>query len=101
MPIFSYVAKDAGGKSVRAQESASSEQELKIRLSRRNLVIISISDANRPARTRFAGSKIKTAELVIFCKQLATMVKGGVPLLKAINSISDETRKPLFKATLE
>ena len=101
MPIFSYVAKDADGKSVRAQESASSEQELKIRLARKNLVIISISDSSRPIKTRFFGSKIKTAELVIFCKQLATMIKGGVPLLKAISSIADEVKNPLFKSTLD
>ena len=101
MPIFSYVAKDTNGKSVKGQESASSEQELKIRLARKNLVIISISDANRPARARLFGSKIKTSELVIFCKQLATMVKGGVPLLKAINSITDEVKNPIFRSTLD
>lgn len=100
MPIFSYVAKDAGGKSIRAQESASSEHELKIKLSRKNLTIISISESKKPGKTHIFGSKIKTAELVMFCKQLATMVRGGVPLLKAISSIADETKNPLFKSIL-
>ncbi len=101
MPIFSYVAKDANGKSVKARESASSEQELKIRLVRKNLVIISIIESKKPGKTRLFGSRIKTGELVIFCKQLATMIKGGVPLLKAINSISEETKNLTFKSTLD
>ena len=101
MPIFAYIAKDINGNSVKAQESALSEYELKTRLARKNLVVISIREVKKSGGIKLFGSKVKTSELVIFCKQLATMIKGGVPLLKAINSIADETKNPLFKSTLE
>ena len=101
MPTFSYIVKDSDGNSIRAQESAQSEYELKTRLSRKNLIIISITELKKPGGVKLLGKKIKTAELVLFCKQLATMVKGGVPLLKAISCIADEVRNPLFKSTLD
>ncbi|MDO8536033.1 MAG: type II secretion system F family protein [Candidatus Omnitrophota bacterium] len=100
MPIFSYIAKDASGKTIKAQELAGSEHELKINLARKNLIIISINESKKQEKTRSFRSKIKTAELVIFCKQLATMIRGGVPLLRAIDCISDEMKNPLFKSIL-
>jgi len=101
MPIFAYIAKDEKGNSVKGQETAGSEHELKTRLARKNLVIISIREVKKSGGIKLFGSKIKTSELVIFCKQLATMIKGGVPLLRAVSSIADETRNPLFKITLD
>ncbi|MDP3729948.1 MAG: type II secretion system F family protein [Candidatus Omnitrophota bacterium] len=100
MPTFSYIAKDTGGNSIKAHESAPSEHELKIRLARKNLTIISISEMKKPEKIHLFGSGIKTAELVIFCKQLATMIRGGVPLLRAIDCIADEVKNPLFKSVL-
>ena len=101
MPIFAYIAKDPNGNSIKAQESALSEHELKVNLARKNLTIISVREVKKSGSTKLFGSKIKTADLVIFCKQLATMIKGGVPLLKAISSIADEMKNPLFKSTLD
>ena len=101
MSIFAYIAKDPNGNSVKAQESAPSEHELKTMLARKNLVIISIREVKKSGGIKFFVSKINTSDLVIFCKQLATMIKGGVPLLRAISSIEDEMRNPLFKATLD
>lgn len=100
MPIYSYIAKDASGKSIRAQEFALSEYELKTRLTRKSLVIVSIKEVQKGGGFSLGKPKIKTGDLVLFCKQLATMVKGGVPLLRAINSIADEMKNPLFKSTL-
>lgn len=103
MPTFSYVAKDAAGKSISSKETALSEQDLKVSLSRRDLVIVSIKEV-KAARVKgylpFLKPKISTSDLVIFCKQLATMIKGGVPILRAIDSITEELKNPLFKATL-
>jgi len=101
MPTYNYVAKDPAGKSIKMREFALSEYELKTRLTRRNLTIISIKETGQATGASIFSGKIKTAELVLFCKQLATMVKGGVPLLRAINSISAEIKNPMFKSALE
>lgn len=100
MPLFSYVAKDANGRSIKGKEFSLSEYELKTRLTRKNLFIVSIQEAKSGKGFSLRTPKIKTSDLVIFCKQLATMVKGGVPLLRAINSIADELKNPLLKTVL-
>ncbi|OGW94490.1 MAG: hypothetical protein A3G36_06600 [Omnitrophica bacterium RIFCSPLOWO2_12_FULL_45_13] len=100
MPTFSYIARDTAGHSVKARETALSEHDLKMRLTKKNLIIISIKEVKKSSGISFLSPKIKTADLVLFCKQLATMVKGGVPLLRAINSIADELKNPIFKETL-
>ena len=101
MPLYSYLAKNAAGGSVKGQESALSEHELKTRLARKDLVIISIKEVKKSGAAFFQRSRITTSDLVLFCKQLSTMIKGGVPLLRAIGSIAEELRNPLLKSTLD
>lgn len=101
MPVYSYLAKNTAGNSIKGQESALSEYELKTRLARKDLVIISIKEVKKSGSKFFHKSKVTTSDLVLFCKQLATMVKGGVPLLRAISSISDELKNPVLKSTLD
>lgn len=100
MSTFVYTAKDQLGRSVKAKEFAISEHELKTRLARRNLALISIKEVSKKSRPYTFRGKVKTEDLVLFCKQLGTMVKGGVPLLRAINSIADELKNPLFRSVL-
>ncbi|MBI5124229.1 MAG: hypothetical protein HZA72_02290, partial [Candidatus Omnitrophica bacterium] len=101
MPIFSYVAKDSQGRSVKSRAFAASEQELKTRLARKHLFIISMEEKKELTRRFiFFKQKIKTADLVLFCKQLATLLKGGVPIIKGVDSIVSELKSPLFRQAL-
>lgn len=49
---------------------------------------------------RFFGSKVKMDALVIFTRQLSTMVGAGVPLLRAINSLKDHANDAALSAAL-
>ena len=104
MAMYNYTAKDTAGHSIKAREFALSEQDMKMRLNKRNLIILSIKEVKKSGGTPFGISwfspRIRTSDLVLFCKQLATMVKGGVPLLRAINSIAEELKNPILKSTL-
>jgi len=103
MPLYQYVAKNADGRTVKGKESASTERELLNNLGRRNITVISLSET-RQARSSsllpFGKKKLKTFDLVILCKQLATLVKGGVPLIRAIESISAESKSVVLRSVL-
>lgn len=101
MPRFHYVARDIAGKSVKAEEFALSEYELKMRLERKNLVIISIQEAGGTSKGSFLKKRIGTTDLTLFCKQLSTMIKGGVPIIRAIDSISSEMKNVVFQDALK
>ncbi len=109
MPEFKYITKDKRGKTVAGKKSISSQKDLIIELERKNLTIVSIEEVHheeRSFRKMLAeiaprGGKIKIFELAIFCKQLSTMLHGGVPILNAIESIADEMKNPRFKKLLQ
>jgi type IV pilus assembly protein PilC len=44
--------------------------------------------------------KVKTMELVIFTRQLSTMVSAGVPLLRSLNSLQAQAENPALKEVL-
>lgn len=100
---FSYVAKESSGKTVKGSEFATSERELIMRLARKNLTIISIKrttsswfslQPKSPKRT------LKNFDQMVLCKQLATLLKGGVPLLKGLDVIASESENRSIKTIL-
>lgn len=48
----------------------------------------------------FLKPKVKSGDLVIFTRQLSTMVSAGVPLLRALNTLTEQTENKTFKETL-
>ena len=108
MPQFKYRAKDKNGESVIGQVSVPSREDLVRQLHKKNLVLISVdelSPTKKPVRKKFArnapvGKGVATLELIIFCRQLSTMLAGGVPILNAIESIAGEIKNKGFQSTL-
>lgn len=46
-------------------------------------------------------SGIKSKELVVFTRQFATMISAGVPILRALNTLKEQTTSPVFKKVIE
>jgi type IV pilus assembly protein PilC len=46
------------------------------------------------------GNKVKTTDLVIFTRQLSTMVSAGVPLLRALATLSEQSESAVLRETL-
>lgn len=97
MPIFKYVAKDYEGKTVSAITEAKDQTTLVDLLRKRNSVIISVEEQAGKTAYRTVGGKIKTEELVIFSRQLATMVDSGIPLVQALDILSEQIENRSFR----
>ena len=96
MPTFRYVAKDPGGKTVTGILDYSAKSILIDALRRRGLVIISITETAKKKAVAGSG-KVKLDEVVIFSRQLATMVDSGIPLVQAMDILYDQIERPNFK----
>lgn len=96
MPTFRYVAKDSGGKTVTGVLDYSDKSILIDALRRRGLVIISINETAKKKGAAGSG-KVKLDEVVIFSRQLATMVDSGIPLVQAMDILYDQIERPNFK----
>jgi len=104
MARFSYIAIDQQGQKQRGIAEAESSFTLATRLKQSGLTIISAarqdvqSEAvNKPkSKSKLFAQKIKTEELVIFFRQLATMVEAGVQLVDSLNVLVDQIQNQRF-----
>ncbi len=100
MPNFKYVAKDQQGKSVSATLEAKDKASLVDLLRRRALIIISIEETKQKSLKITGRVKVKLDDLVIFSRQLATMVDSGIPLVQALDVLAEQIQKPDFRGVV-
>ena len=72
--VYEWEGKDRNGKQVRGETRASGENQVLASLRRQGVIPGKIKK-----RRMSAGSSIKPKDLAIFTRQLATMMKAGVP----------------------
>jgi type II secretory pathway component PulF len=99
MPDFAYIARDAAGQKVSGTLSAGTEREVLNILSGRALFPVRVSAdkvAAPGARLRVRGQMMATVY-----SQLAALLRSGVPLLKSIAVLRDQTSHKTLKTILE
>ncbi len=107
MAQFTYQATNKKGGTVSGTVEAANRSAAIAALTHENLKPISVkekrenNDSFSGLSSRFFKNKIKPDVLVIFTRQLSTMVGAGVPLLRALNALQQHAENPLLKSTLE
>jgi len=96
MTLFKYVAKETTGKTIRGTLEYSDKSLLIEALRKKGLTIISVDETSRRKRD-FFSKKIKLEDIVIFSRQLATMVDSGIPLVQATDILCDQIENQRFK----
>nr|MBU1328737.1 type II secretion system F family protein [Candidatus Omnitrophota bacterium] len=99
MPTFKYIAKEITGKTVSEILEYSDKALLIDALRKKNLIIISVEETAKRKPISSKGS-VKLEEIVIFSRQLATMVDSGIPLVQALDILCEQIEKPIFKNIL-
>ncbi|PIU40540.1 MAG: pilus assembly protein PilC [Candidatus Omnitrophica bacterium CG07_land_8_20_14_0_80_50_8] len=103
MAHYRYTAKDKAGREVTGVEESPDERALINLLRKRELVIISVKPEVKKERKVIRinrGRKIKLSELVLFARQLATMIDSGIPLLQGLEILSEQIEDAGFKAII-
>jgi type IV pilus assembly protein PilC len=80
---FTWVGQDRGGKLVRGELRATGEAQANALLRRQG---IKVQELKRQKRAR--GGKVTEKDVTLFTRQLATMLKSGVPLLQAFDIVA-------------
>ncbi len=101
MPSFSYIAKDAGsGKEIRSSMDAQNEQAAVATLLNRNLLVMSIQEkVGKKGKT--AGGSVALADLVVFTRQLATMIDAGLAMVQSLQALADQTTNKVMRDTIK
>jgi type IV pilus assembly protein PilC len=101
MPLFEYQAKDKVGKPVNGVSEAVDERTLVELLRKQQLIIIAVKPKKKKEKSSAKakmGGKIKLGELVLFSRQLATMIDSGIPLVQALEILTEQIESPGFRA---
>jgi type IV pilus assembly protein PilC len=99
MPLFSYVTKDNQGLKLTGILEASDEHSAIEVLHKKGLIVISVKE-ERIKKVREQG--VKLDDLVVFSRQLATMVESGITLVQALHILSEQAEnKILSNVTLK
>jgi len=87
--VFEWEGKDRNGKQVRGETRAAGENQVLAALRRQGVVPTKVKK-----RRMSAGRTIKPKDMAIFTRQLATMMKAGVPLLQAFDIVGRGNPNP-------
>ena len=86
---FTYVGQDRGGKTIRGEIRATGEAQVNALLRRQG---IKVQEIKKQKRAR--GGKVTEKDITLFTRQLATMLKSGVPLLQAFDIVTKGHSNP-------
>jgi len=100
MSHYRYTAKDKTGQAITGLLEGKSEAEVAEALHKKELIIVSIQETKKKFLKAKGGGKIKLDELVVFSRQLATMIDAGIPLVQALGILSEQIENKNLKNTV-
>lgn len=104
MPLYSYRAKKGPNDIVEDKIEAHSEKEAIEKINQMGYLPVKIQEcagAARPAAVKqISPRRIKSRDITVFSRQLASLLKSGVPILAALNIIREQAENPSLKDML-
>ncbi len=107
MPVYQYRGRNQRGESVKGQVEAASADAVASQLFNSGITPIEISltratrDVFAMLRGRFGGhGKVDLVDLILFSRQMFTLLKAGVPIMQALRGLRESTQNPAFVRVL-
>jgi MSHA biogenesis protein MshG len=107
MPLFAYVARDAKGIRIEGRLEAATAASLADTLAAQGALLVRADLCTQGDEgigaffDRQFGSRIVVDDLMLFCRQLATLLKAGVPLLRSLQGLYESAGKASLAQLLE
>ncbi len=103
MSTFAFRAVDVAGVPSRGEVDADSKAQVTEQLRERGLIVLDVSEKNEAFRLesffdRFRG--IKTRDLAVFARQFSTLVASGMPMLRTLYTLEDQTEDERLKGAI-
>ncbi|WP_313077502.1 type II secretion system F family protein [Melaminivora sp.] len=87
--VFEWEGRDRSGRTVRGEIRAAGENQVRAALRRQGVLPVRV----RRRRQR-AGRRIRPRDIALFTRQMATMMKAGVPLLQSFDIVGRGNSNP-------
>ncbi|MBI3722105.1 MAG: NifU family protein, partial [Fimbriimonas ginsengisoli] len=89
MPSYVYLARDRAGKQIAGSVSGQDERSVREQLRRKDLFVTTLTvqkQAAVPGGGAFRKKKVSLNDMVVMSRQLATLVKAGLPLVESLSA---------------
>lgn len=102
MPAFVYVARDPKGKRVRGKVEAATLREAAGKLREQRLIVLDVREQRVSALDReiYLAPPVKGKEFVFFTRQLAALIRAGVPVVRALTLLYEQAANRRFRRVL-
>lgn len=109
MPLFDYQARDQRGVAITGQLEAASPDAVAVQLQGRGATPIRIQAAKKvqqgdnlgPLKSLFERRKVSKEDLIIFSRQMYTITKAGLPLIRGIRGLEQSMTHERLKEALK
>jgi len=97
MASYAYVARESGsGREIQSTVEAATEQAAIAALLNRNLLVVSIQEkVGRKGKT--SGGRVALQDLVVFTRQLATMIDAGLAMVQSLQALAEQTSNKVMR----
>jgi len=103
MPIYKYKARDKFGKAVKGVMEASGYEMAAGRMDDLGYTPVSMQEKKKDVISidilqRYRGVSVE--DLILFSRQLSTLISAGIPLLSGLNALSEQAASKKMKETI-
>lgn len=102
MPLYQYRGRNQRGEAVKGSLEATSADAVAAQLFSSGVTPIHINmakareDVLAALRARFGGGEVGLVDLILFSRQMYTLMKAGVPIMQALRGLRESTQNPAF-----
>ncbi len=102
MPVYVWAGIDPSGQETKGEIEAKDEQTARLLLSRKKIRLKKIKTKPKDLfeNISFLQPKVKTKDIVIFTRQLSTMIDAGLPLVRGLEILASQQENPTLKKML-
>ena len=104
MPNFEYAGRSAQGVLTKGRVEATSLDAVAAQLLERGIIPVNIhpvtetEKAERNIKIMFGSERVTTVDLIMFCRQMYTIAKSGIPLVRGIRILAAGLKHPELPA---
>ncbi len=107
MALFTYAARDEAGTRIEGVLEATDPSTLAAALSAQGLLLVHAQEQREresspldALKARWFDKPVGVVDLLLFCRQMCTLLKAGVPLLRSLKGLEESTEKRAFAQVL-
>ncbi len=100
MAVYQWSGKTLRGIIESGEITAATKEDVVAILGKRKIVPTLITEKPKKARILRLGGKIKDKDIVVFTRQFSTMINAGLPLVQALEILSDQVENKTFGKTI-